>query len=664
MSSNTILILGDSTSMSIGLEQKTYPYLLAGATAWPSSTRILNCSVPGLTSADGAAFFFQHHRSLANSLSAVVVYLGNCDTASSEVRKGKYSPLKQAVHKFRALTGRAPEKTRLKNRLLHFEWNNTYDPLIESPESPEDFEYNLDRILNTCRQNSVPTILVLPKANLYFLPGIGKGNFVFYRYVGMKEKISEQLTIADSRFLRALRFHEEGDYEQATKLYKEILLLPASVQMSQEYPFVVLNNYASAKAEAGQTEEAIYLFELMLKERAIRKEIVLYNLAQTRKKLGQVDEYSKLIKESYEADDSLYRIRSPYLKVLERLAARYSAVKVIDMAKTVPDEFYLDHCHPLPTGQVKMADAILESFGAIGMSGNQSADIENMLPNPELSLGNSSEFHDYFKTYAPYLESQIRDFIVKLKTVPPDSEAIDWSSPGLAQLPREIRAAVEYYFRHPCFTSVKDIIHFPPRYPSDVGRFPEYFLVRHMIPYLRVHEADQNLVSRFDSSLLLLRKSEELLSILPTRTVTWIESSAPLIEPEYEEIRLALILSKINKLLIQHLRAGNKVFERTKTTIFWYVRESLRFGGHSRVSMLYDRLLLEFLAEGLAVAGVLDSAINSKRSAEIQETLRVLEATTAVHEEFCSGFTIRNCSDEFLEMYNQKLFALADQLEY
>ena len=663
MNSNTILILGDSTSMSIGLEKRAYPFLLASAPAWPGGTRIVNCSLPGFTSADASAFFFRHHRSLLKGLSSVVVYLGNCDATSTEMRKGKYGLLRQATCWIREVAGRLPSKTRIRNRLFHFEWNNTFDPFIESPESPEDFEYNIGRVLSACHRASVSVILVRPKANLYFPPGVGKGNFVFYRHLGVKERVSDLISISDARFKDALRFHESGNFEAAGRIYKEILLKPPAAPMSQEYPLAVLNNYAAAQAEAGESEEAIYLFQLLLKERGVRKEIVLYNLAQIQKSFSENEKYSCLLVDSYEADDSLYRIRAPYLQALDRLTARHPSVRVVDMSAIVPDALYLDHCHPLPEGQARVADEIRRNLDELGIQGRETADIENVLYNPELARGNIAEFHDYFKTFAPFSEKQIAGAMVTLESVLKKMEVFDSSSSALSTIPKEICWAFDYYLRHPCFTSIRDVLHFPPRYPSDVGRFPEYFVIRHLIPYLQVHESNLQLAPRFDPSLGLLRSSDQFLSILPAKSVPLVDMCLPQVDIAYEAVRLPLILSKCRRLLVQHLHAGNQVFKRTKTTIFWYVREALRFGSHSRVSMLYDRVLMEYLAEGLAVAGVLDAAMGMKKSSEIEELIHVLQSAVRIHEAYCGRFSLVDGSDQLLASYSRKLMDLASQLE-
>ena len=76
--------------MSIGLENKMYPFLIAGRNIWPENCKIVNSSLPGMTAADSAAFYFRHQKDLLEDLCAVLIYLGNCDTASTEVEKGKY----------------------------------------------------------------------------------------------------------------------------------------------------------------------------------------------------------------------------------------------------------------------------------------------------------------------------------------------------------------------------------------------------------------------------------------------------------------------------------------------------------------------------------------------------------------------------------------------
>jgi hypothetical protein len=656
-----ILILGDSTSMSIGLEKQTHTFINAGKQIWPSDTTIVNSSLPGMTAADSAAFYFRHKKKELKNLRAVLIYLGNCDTTSTEVRKGKYSKFVQLKDELRELLNMMPAKTSIKNRLLHFEWNNTFNPKIESPEFPEDFEFNIERIIRDCRLNNTPIIIVRPKANQFFPSGIGKGNFSFYKYLGINDKIANQIIIPDSRFKAALAFHEAGNFPAAAALYKEILIKPHRESMSQEYSLLVSNNYAVAKAESGSFEEAIYLLELLLKEAGVRKEIILFNLSQIKKNQGDQQEAKRLMKESFESDTSLYRIRNPYIQAIDALAKKYPYVKIVDMYELISDNYYLDHCHPLPEGQYILADAIEGKFSEVGVKGDCKAVINNFLYNPEFANGNKSFFHDYFKTFAPFTESEISEQVQSFRKT--YNESVHHSSiPEVNNATRELRTAFEYYLRHPIFTSFSDILKFPPKYPSDIGRFPEFFIIRHLIPYIAYYESMENNPRNVSFQYNILRSSADLLSVLPEESRSLVDNQPLAFDVSYEEKRIEQILSKVHKQLIQHLSNGNQIYNRTKSTIFWYVRETLRFGSHSRYSMRYDRIQLEYLAEGLAVAKILNSHFDNRHMNAINDIVNILNTTISIHEEYCARFELSENNSNLLNDYDKALEILCNQL--
>lgn len=660
---STILILGDSTSMSIGVEKKMHPFILANRTIWPENTRLLNCSLPGITSADAAAFFFRHRKELMGELKAVLIYLGNCDTISTEIKKGVYGYLRYLKDKFKESLGEIPVKTSIKNSLLHFEWNNHFNPDIESPEDPADFEKNIRLICRICKNRGIPVILVRPQANLFFLPGIAKGNFVYYKYLGNQDHIADKLSIPDLRFKQALKLHEQGEFDKAASLYKVILTEPPVSTMSMEYSLLVMNNYAVARAENGELEEAEYLLKLLLREQGARKEIFLYNLARISKIKSDDEAYLNLLGESYEADTSIYRVREPYISAIDRIATDSPEIRILNMEELIPERLYLDHCHPLPEGQIILADKIADHYSELNIRGNSKASIENILYNPELACGNFSEFHDYFKTFAHLSEAQIHEELDLLGKIFKDRLPFDSEHTELSKISREVRTAVEYYLRHPIFTSVTDIVHFSPVNSSDVGRFPEYFIIRHLIPYMRLLTEDMaHVAGQFDQDLNLIRSSDELFAILPEKARKFVSNEPPVFSADFEKERLPQIIAKVKTLLTNHLKNGNQVFERTKTTFFWYVRETLRFGSHSRYSMRYDRLLMEFLAEGLAVAAILDSRLSNEYKDDIDKLIGLLQATVNIHEEYCSKFSLNADCKDLLHEYDLKLREVFDLL--
>lgn len=661
MKENAILILGDSTSMTVGVERFMYPFRLADAARWPESTTFVNCSLPGITSADACAFFFRYLKR-SQQPRAVILSVGTCDSMSSEVRKGRYTFARQVGNDLRQRMGISPKRTKLRNRLLHFEWNGELDDSIEHPEAPADFKFNVERVLKSCQARSIPVVLVRPKSNPLCPPGIARGNFAFYAYLGIPAKFSHRLKIPDARFVSAVRLFEESRYEEAAASYRDILSEVGVLSSHPEYPLVVVNNYAVAAAQAGRTEEAESVFHLLLKERGIRREIILFNLAQLSSMTGRIDEYARLLSESYEADISLYRIRRPYLDVLDDLGRKYSSgAWTLDLHRVLDDECFVDHTHALPEGQEQIADTMSTQFDVRGIRGNSKAIIKNVLFNPELSKGNGTEFYAYFRTFAALTPEEIRRVVDRLR------QGLDQPSSGAEQAalqsaPQEIREAVEYSLRHPVFPTVSDVLRAGPQYPSDVGRFPELFLVRFLIPYLRAHESEPVLAARFDPAAGILRRSTDLVRVLPDEVVPLVASEIPALAPQVASAYVSRILEKVKTQLFQHLRGGNQVFERLKSTMFFYFRETLRYGSHSRISMRYDRTSLEWAAEALAVVGVLDFRLGLSQQDEIRRLGGTLAETVKTHDLFSKEVSFKPGAPSSLGEYDRRLRQLADKM--
>lgn len=661
MDKNAILILGDSTSMSIGMDNNTYPFILANNRIWPKDMLLLNCSLPGFTSADAAFFFNIHYQNVRKNVKAVIIYLGNCDAASSEVRKGRFTLVKRIKMLLSFDKYFIPKKTKLKNRLLHYEWNNQYKQFLEKSESPEDFEFNLANIIRSCSNFSIPVLLVKPKANLLFPPGLGKGNFIFYNYLDYPDKISDKIKILDKRFIDAARSQEAGNYQKVLDIYLDILLFPPSAEMSQEYAQVILNNYAVTKAELGDYDEAIYLLNLLLKEKFCRAEIVYFNLAQINKRLGKDSQASEFLLRSYELDESLYRIREPYKRVLNSLAAKFKNVEIIDMSD-IPDQLFLDHCHLLPEGQNLIAKKIQKSLQKYLPNENSTLVICNNLYNPELGIGNTTKFHEYFNTYASYSVSQISAEVDDLRKQIDDIKGNQKQVLGNIRCSNELKNAIEYCLKHPCFPRIQDILNAPPIYPSDIGRFPEYFVLRFLMPYVKFYESNLTLMPKFDAELNLIHSSESILSILPERVIPHLKSVEPNIH-KHKEGYVKLVLDKVVDQLDSHLKKRNQIFERIKSTIFWYVRESLRFGSHSRISMLYDRLALEYIAEGLLFASILNYSNGYNFRTQIELLISYVERATKIHESFCQRFSFEvKDRNQLIADYDESLSKLHEEL--
>lgn len=666
MKKNTIVILGDSTSMTIGAEAQMYPFHLAEMPVWAPETKIVNCSLPGFTSFDASAFFFRNIKSFEN-LSAVIIYLGNCDTMASELDCGRYSRVRDGIYmRFKRWAGLKNPRARLKNKLLHFEWNPAFDQEIELPITVSDFEDNISQVVDYCRSSDVPVILVRPEAHVHFPSGAGKGNFSFYHYLDIDAKISERIKIADPRFKNAMSEYESGHYEEAANIYKDILLHPSKAFLGLEYQLAVVHNYAVSVIRKGDIDEGRYLLNLLLQERGVRREIVLYNLAMIEHSHGDTDAPSILLQESYEADKSMYRVRDPYKQAVDRIGNRYSNTSVIDLREFLSDNCFVDHCHPLPVHQKKIADAVREHLSSEALRGNSKLEIENRLYNPEYGLGNQDEFHDYFRSFSDLGEKRIAEEIERMKDFffgDKDKRKERGAEESLFEtLPKEIKTAFEYYRNHPCFPDPCFALAAGRFYPSDVGRFPEYFIVRFMFPFIKKFENDPEMATWFSEDTSVLRASSDMLRILPDQAREWVSNDTPEIDDDLAQEWVDAILDSSFKKIKCHLEKGNQIGVRLLSTIFWYFRESLRFGTHSRVSMRYERVTLEYIAESLAVAGILDRKTGGHRESHIRNLIMVLEQAVSLHENYCSQYDPALPSKEVLKKYDEELTYLAKAL--
>ncbi|MFD2206850.1 hypothetical protein [Kiloniella antarctica] len=649
--------------MSIGAESMMYPFKLASKQVWAKGAKIINCSLPGFTSTDACRFFFEQKNTFG-TIGAVVIYLGNCDTMASELPKLKHSLFRSLVLRIKKCMGSGIKKIKLKNRFLYFEWNSDFDQDIESPVSLDIFEENIARILNYCHKKRIRTVLVRPEAHIMFPSGSGKGNYVFYNYLGLNPVLSKLMVADDPRLIDAARMYEDCDFNKAAEIYENMLLKPHPEKKSLEYQSLLVNNYATCQANLGNLGEADFLLSLLLKERDVRQEIIRFNLSMVYKMQGDESEFSLLLNKAYESDSSMYRVREPYKIVIDRLAERYKDTKIFDLRNVVNDDDFIDHCHPLPDAQIKISDGIYKLLDIPELRGKESMEIDNRLYNPEYSLGNDSEFYQYFKTYSKMTKRDIQSELSELRNkLSTSSEKEAWPAELIDELSSDLSKALTYYQRHPMYPYLIDAIEAEPHQSIDIGRFPEFFLCRKMVPFLKYMEAQPEICNLFSEKLNILRRSNQLLSILPpgiekTNGTDLSELSVTKIVAWRERILIA-----VREGLFVHLSKGNQIEFRLKTTIFWYFRESLRFGSHSRISMRYDRVTLEFIAEALAVVLVLGhlAAVTKGEVEEVKELIKLLENTVITHEKFCDEYKPEDCSKDLFVRYDTALSELTNK---
>ena len=164
---------------------------------------------------------------------------------------------------------------------------------------------------------------------------------------------------------------------------------------------------------------------------------------------------------------------------------------------------YLDHCHPLPEGQKKLAKLIEEAYSKIGLTGNEKASIINDLYNPELANGNQSPFNFYFKSISDIDRSEISQLFKKYFNLVENDIVSDYDL-KINNIPSDIQNACQYYLKHPLFTNFDDIKEIQQFESSDVGRFPENFIYRFIIPILKKSIRQPQLFEKFNKPQVLV----------------------------------------------------------------------------------------------------------------------------------------------------------------
>ena len=644
MYKKSIVILGDSTSMSIGLDGISYPYILSESKIWSQNTQIINCSIPGFTSSDLCAFFFRHLKSFAK-IEAVILYTGNCDTMSSELERPRYSYYYQYKNIFKQIFIKK-KPLKLNNKLLHFKWHNTFDQSIEKPTPIKNFSFNIERIIKYCLKKSIPIIMINPTAHQHFPSGIGNGNFMFYHYYDINDNMSQSMVIDDKCFIKAYQYFENQEFNKAADIYHEILLNPDCLSNNLEYQTLIVNNYAVCRAKLSDFNESEYLLNLIKNEMGVRKEIILYNLAIITKVKGDEYNYQKLIKESYESDTLMYRIREPYRLAIQNIANKYQ-LPLLDIKSITNDDSFIDHCHLLSDFHQKLADFIINQ---LQHSGSERSDLNNQLYNPEYALGNNSQFEDYFGIFSKLLTQEINHQINLIK----DNPTINVQDN--ATLHNDIKNAIKHISKHPCFNNLNNILLANPQYPSDVGRFSEFFTVRFLIPHITYLESIPSLQKQFINLDNLLRNSKKLKRILPKESHQYIDEHIIQLSGKQAKEWVNSIFTTCYEQLLLHLSKGSQIDNRLKTVIFWYFREALRFGSHSRFSMRYERITLEYITEALAFASIIDiKYLNSQYNTQIIKFLDFLKQIIHTHNKYTNQFIPGASNSSLVMTYNNTL---------
>ena len=261
MGLNNLLVLGDSTSMSIGCYEHTFPFILSKKKIWNKNSSVYNASLHGFGSADALKFLKKNN---FKKLDYIILNIGICDSISSEVLKKKYSPLRKLNYKNSNI-----------NKINYYGWNSLYDKSIDKVEDIEHFKFNIQNILKFAINKKIKIIILIPSSNKYFQPGLAKGNFSYYSYLNLIDHSSSKLQFDDPNLKLAFQYAEKKNFKKSNDIYVQILKNNSISSLNSELAYIISNNFAVNDAYLGNHQKSIDLLNILLNEENIRKEIIL-----------------------------------------------------------------------------------------------------------------------------------------------------------------------------------------------------------------------------------------------------------------------------------------------------------------------------------------------------------------------------------------------------
>jgi len=614
-----ILILGDSSSSSIGAGDHCYPVKLFQMLQSNTDVNVVNCAVPGSTSADMSCFF---QKTLTGvTFDYVIVYLGN-NEGTEGYHRGTYHPYKEII---KNCIFKKPIP-RLQPVLSPIPHTFSYTvPSLNSSVRPSEFSKNLKQIIHHATKSGAKVILINPIANYNFPSGVAAKNSTFFCFYDKFNslhlaEINNAIDDDSRALILGLKLIATGQIDQAIDIWT-----PLSTR-NNVLGFIAKHNIAFARIQKDQSANLAEL-EKLIGEYKVYDSIILHNIAKITEAQGNAYDAKNYFKMAYEKDISSYRIKQKYRDVIFQLSSLKN-VQIIDLSLILNPIDFIDYCHPTENGHIKIAQALKKIILA-KVPSHRSAEggiFKSILPSPNFLREPNTTLINYYS-----IDWEIDNIKIK--------EALTQVAQGNksdANFTHQISLCVENFLkandRHPIFTS--DPNQFDDLVPrsNEILSFPEFYLSRVLYNYSKIFEKEA--LSDCLSVKPLIEKvrlsSKDYKQIILKNNDASLECELDL-TPDY--------FNYIFRRVKQQILSKDKIYrvtidERIRTIITWYTREAFRYGTQSRISMLYAHFDIEELIEGLIVALVI--AVRNKLDViiHINKILSELLGLINVHEKW------------------------------
>ncbi len=571
-----VLVLGDSTSSSLGRSSDVWTRVISEKKIWIKDAEIIDTTCPGNTAASSLMSLIINLLSSPFSFKLAVLYIGNCDRITKPYKTNNFSFMNIVSKSIRVSLGYSRPAKYAWNKLSPFEWNSEIDPDLEKSGDIRDFKRNLSWIRRICFIARIKLIVVIPKSNNLFAPGSAKGNFLYYRIIGSYEKWKGQ---EKSDLYMVLNCDGKQDLESQLR---NIKILIANGK-SKEMVYCAINNYAISLSDNGKHGAAIKLFESLCLNRSQRIEIFTFNLALIYKRIENNHKFEELLKSSLSLDKRSYRIDSEYSDAVAKVFEKSNYL--IDIRSHLYSDFILDHCHLNSTGQIQLADQILNIIINSKLSGANRAKLSIKARNPEIVNGDARDWKEFFGIEVEGRANNNRSSKEILVASGHTSDMFNSVYRNPHQLARQ------YFISDSDYLLDKYV-----KFPEIIGSIVLFNLFhRNSGRYnCELFEETQMEVQRLESYFQQIQvepKGLVLKIFSESEKMIWADEIFSKTCSELEDMLLSEPTSDLRMRLVMQ----------------WYFRESLMFGFQSSEDSKFERERFRQIKESLMIAGLLTS---------------------------------------------------------
>ena len=272
-----ILIIGDSTSSSLGGFSENWLRKIGTTSVWGDQVRFIDTCAPGVTAGAALFIFIKKLFALRFSISLVVLSVGNCDRIDRPYMANRTSILRILFFLTKHLIRFKTRKKLNWTKLDFSDWQSIH--LDQSKQKVENFDKCLRFIKFLAKVFRINLFVIIPRSNLYFPPATAKNNSIFYDLVnfGDSQYPKNLLNIPD--------LSDNNLLSQTNNLMSLVSLHYSDLAIFELYDkhkvMCSLNNFAVQSFNAKQIDLSLSILEQLNVGSDSASEFFCYNMAKT-----------------------------------------------------------------------------------------------------------------------------------------------------------------------------------------------------------------------------------------------------------------------------------------------------------------------------------------------------------------------------------------------